>query len=38
MKQQELFVELIKSLEKNKNLFLAGKLHSEEEFINNIYN
>lgn len=37
MKQQELFVELIKSLEKNKKLFLAGKLHSEEEFINNIH-
>lgn len=37
MKQQELFVELIKSLEKNKKLFLAGKLHSEKEFINNIH-
>lgn len=36
MKDENIFIELLNSLENDKNLFLSGILHTEIEFLNNI--
>ena len=35
MTNEKIFLELLNSLENDKNLFLSGILHTEVEFLNN---
>ena len=37
MTNEKIFLELLNSLENDKNLFLSGILHTEVEFLNNIH-